>query len=90
MAETKAQKLAKARKLKVTPAVTQFQIPAICVYEVLPLELASNPAAGDAEPDAILDAVTVGDNFIAVRRQGCDETFIVARSTLDELLKETA
>ncbi len=75
-------------KLVKTTPVTQFKIPARYVWGESPLELAG---ANDAEktikakkPDANLQGTVVGE-FVCIRNEDCDETFIIHKDVLAEL-----
>jgi len=85
----KAKPKAKAEaKLETTKPVTQFRIPSRYEYAESPLEIASRKNAEKeikAEAsDTYLEGVVIGE-FVAVRNEGCDETFIIHKDVLRAL-----
>lgn len=89
MAEkAKSKRKAKAEpKLVKTAPVTQFKIPARYQWGSSPLEVVSESTEADIKKqaaDVTLEGAVIGD-FVAVRNEGCDETFILHRDVLKEL-----
>lgn len=90
MAESKPKRATKKAepKLEKTAPVTQFRIPSRYEYAEAPLEIASRKDAEksikDEKPNTYLEGVVVGE-FVAVRNEGCDETFIIHKDVLREL-----
>lgn len=72
------------------PAVAHFTIPAQEVYGIEPLDLAADTTGnwGRGAPDGNLVAAVISDDLIAVRNEGCDQTFVIAKAALLELAKE--
>lgn len=91
MAE-KAKRRPKAEpKLVRTAPVTQFKIPARYQYGFSPLEVVSESTEAEIKKraaDVMLEGAVIGD-FVAVRNEGCDETFILHKDVLKELVEAT-
>jgi hypothetical protein len=93
MAEPKKRKTKAEPKLEKVAPVTQFKIPARYEWGTSPLEIVSEAKAEDnikaKSPDTTLEGAIVGD-FVVVRNQDCDETFILHKDVLKELLDEAS
>lgn len=89
MATTKARKPKAEPKLTKTAPVVQCKIPARYLWGETPLEAASiqtSETLGKLATDHTLEATTIGD-FIAVRNEDCDETFVIHVDVLKELIE---
>lgn len=91
--KSKTKKVKAEPKLEKTAPVTQFKIPARYKWAETPLGIASQ-ANAEAElrkltADTFLEGVVVGD-FVAVRNQDCDETFILHKDVLRELAEASS
>lgn len=92
MADKPKRKKAKAEaKLEVVAPVTQFKIPTRYIWGESPLEIASNADAPKTlkalTPDTHLEGTVIGD-FVVVRNDGCDETFILHKDVVKELAEQ--
>lgn len=72
--------------------VAPFKVPCRYSYAETPLDIASNYTDAEIEKKAAnskLEAVSIGD-FVAVRNEECEETFIIRKSVLRELVEAAA